>query len=393
MAKRRGNGEGSIRHRKDGRWEGRYTAGNDVDTGKPRSKSVMGKTYEEVQEKLAKAISAANIAANRYPERTTVTEWMTTWFETYSKPIVRPSTADSYHNCMKNHIFPNIGSTSLTGLTSLDIQTMYNKIKSSGRVKKSENMTDFSLSSRVIHCVHALLRQCLEQAVRERRIPYNPVDACKPPPKEKSEMRVIPPEKIGQYLKAADKRGFLPMFFLELSSGLRRGELLALLWSDLDMRNLAISVTKQVSGRKGELVISAPKTPNSTRIVSIPSQAAELLVSEHAKHPDNPYMFPSPKTGKMWYPDSVSRLHKRLLGEAGLNKIRFHDLRHTFATLAIQNGVDIKTLSSMLGHYSAGFTLDTYAHVTDKMQREAAKKVGRFMRQATDIYNVSTVVS
>ena len=393
IAKRRKNGEGSIRHRKDGRWEGRYTAGNDADTGKPLSKSVMGKTYEEVQEKLSKAISDANIALNKYPERMTVTEWMTVWFETYSLPTIRPSTADAYHSCMKNHIFPNIGNMALSRLTSMDIQMMYNKIKSSGRVKKTENMTDLSLSSRVIYCVHALLHQSLQQAVWERRIPYNPVDACKPPPKEKPEMRVIPPEKIGLYLSAADKRGLLPMFFLELCSGLRRGELLALVWSDLDVRSRTISVTKQVAGRKGELVVSAPKTPNSTRTVSIPGQAAELLIAEHAKHPDSPYMFPSPKTGKMYYPDSVSRLHKKILSEAGLKNIRFHDLRHTFATLALQNGVDIKTLSSMLGHYSAGFTLDTYAHVTDKMQREAAKKVGKFMKQATGTYCAGAAVS
>ena len=390
MAKRRKNGEGSIRYRKDGRWEGRYTVGTDIDTGKTLSKSVMGKSFEEVQEKLARAINEAALAANKYTDTMTLTEWMTIWYETYSKPTIRPSTADSYSSCMKNHIFPNIGNIVLTSLTSLDIQMMYNKIKSSGRVRRTGNITDFSLGSRVIHCVHALMHQCLEQAVKERRIPYNPVDACKPPPNQKQEMRVIPPEKIGLYLKAADKRGLLALFFLELSSGLRRGELLALLWSDLDMANLTISVTKQVTGRRGELVVSTPKTPNSTRTISIPREAAELLAAEHAKHPNSPYIFPSPKTGNMYYPDSVSRLHKKLLSDAGLESIRFHDLRHTFATLAIQNGVDIKTLSSMLGHYSAGFTLDTYAHVTDKMQREAAKKVGKFMKQVTDTQIVDT---
>lgn len=382
MTHRRKNGEGSIRQRKDGRWEGRFTAGFSNDTGKPISKSVMGISYEDVSEKLKKAISESNRERGIYPERMTVADWMTVWFETYSKPAVRESTADSYNSQMRNHIFPNIGEISLKNLTSLDIQKMYNEIKVSGRVKRSENTTELGLSGHTVRNIHALLKQCLEQAVRERRIPYNPIDACKLPPKEQAEMKVIPPEKIGEYLKVAETRGVLAMLFLALSSGLRRGELLALLWSDLNVNNSTISVTKQVASRRGNLVVSTPKTPNSIRTIVIPKQAVDLLIAEHSNHPDNPYMFPSPKTGKMYYPDSVGRLHKRILRDAGLETVRFHDLRHTFATLAIQNGVDIKTLSSMLGHYSAGFTLDTYAHVTSKMQREAANKVGKFMKTA-----------
>ena len=383
MGKRRENGEGSIRLRKDGRWEGRYTVGSDTDTGKRISKSIMGKTEEEVQEKLRTAIISADITGGKYADKLTVSEWMTVWFETYSKPAIRPSTADSYYSFMKNHIFPNIGGMPISRLTSLNIQMMYNNMKESGRIRRSESITDLTLSNHTVRGVHMLLRQCLGQAVKERRLPYNPVDGCKPPPKVKSDIKVMPQEKIGVYLKTADQYGVLPMLFLELSSGLRRGELLALLWSDLDMDNLTISVTKQVSARKGELVVSLPKTQNSTRTVAISRQAAQLLANEHEKHPDNPYMFPSPTTGNMYYPDSVGRLHKKILMKAGMEKIRFHDLRHTFATLALQNGVDVKTLSSILGHYSAGFTLDTYAHVTQKMQRDAAKKVGKFMKQAT----------
>ena len=382
MTEKRKNGEGSIRQRKDGRWEGRFSAGHSPETGKIISKSVMGKSYDEVSEKLRKAISDFNRERCIHPERLTLAEWMTIWFETYSRPMIRGSTADSYDSLMRNHIYPSIGKITLGTLASHDIQTMYNSIRESGRVRRYENTTELSLSSHTIRSIHTLLRQCLEHAVRERRIPYNPIDACKLPPREQTEMKVIPPEKVGKYLKVAEERNVLPMFFLALSSGMRRGELLALLWSDLNIANSTISITKQVAGRKGELVVSTPKTPNSIRTIAIPKQAVDLLIAEHALHPDNPYMFPSPKTGRMYYPDSVGRLHKKLLAEAGLDKIRFHDLRHTFATLAIQNGVDIKTLSSMLGHYSAGFTLDTYAHVTDKMQREAANRMGKFMKGA-----------
>jgi len=382
MAQKRKNGEGSIRQRQDGRWEGRFSTGRCSETGKSLSKSVMGHSYDDVSAKLKNAIRDANPARFIYPEQMTLEGWMTIWFETYSRPVIRESTADSYLSHMNNHIIPCIGDISLTALNSMDIQTMYNSIRARGRVRRAGKTACLSLSSGTIRSIHSLLRQCLEQAVRERHIPYNPVDACKLPPREQTEMKVISPENVSKYLKAASERNLLPLFFLALSSGLRRGELLALLWSDLDIRNSTISVTKQVAGRHGALVVSAPKTPNSIRTISIPKQAVDLLISEHSCHPDNPYMFPSPKTGTMYYPDSVGRLHKKILADASLESIRFHDLRHTFATLAIQNGVDIKTLSSMLGHYSAGFTLDTYAHVTTKMQKEAANKMGRFMKQA-----------
>ena len=114
---------------------------------------------------------------------------------------------------------------------------------------------------------------------------------------------------------------------------------------------------------------------------SILSPAVELLMQEHEKHPDNPYMFPSPRNGEMWHPDSVVKLHEKILKDAGLEHIRFHDLRHTFATVALQNGVDVKTVSSMLGHYDAGFTLSTYAHATNRMQEKTAEKLGSFMTQ------------
>lgn len=172
------------------------------------------------------------------------------------------------------------------------------------------------------------------------------------------------------------------MFYLELASGLRRGELLALLWTDLDVEQRTISVNKSVAGRRGELKVSAPKTKHSIRKVAIPKQTVELLLQEHAQHPDNPYMFPSLVTGSMYHPDAAGRIHKKLLKESGIKNVRFHDLRHTFATVALQNGVDIKTLSQMLGHYSSGFTLDTYTHVTTKMQQEAAEKMGTFMEMA-----------
>ncbi len=145
---------------------------------------------------------------------------------------------------------------------------------------------------------------------------------------------------------------------------------------------LSSAVSKQyIKNPNGELTLSRPKTETSVRKVSIPQEAVDLLIAEHGKHPENPYMFPSPVTGEMYYPDSVVNLHKKILKDAGLPHIRFHDLRHTFATLALQNGVDVKTVSSMLGHYDAGFTLRTYTHATRQKQDEAAQTMGSFMAQ------------
>ena len=182
------------------------------------------------------------------------------------------------------------------------------------------------------------------------------------------------------YLDAANVRDVFPMFYLELVSGLRKGELVALLWSDLDAEHKTISISKQyIRNPSGEVMLSRPKTETSVRQISIPQTAVDLLIQEHDKHPGNPYMFPSPVTGEMYHPDSVVKLHEKILKDAGLEHIRFHDLRHTFATLALQNGVDVKTVSSMLGHYDAGFTLRTYTHATRQMQNQAAKTMGNFM--------------
>lgn len=382
MAKRRANGEGSIRKRKDGRWEGRYTVGLD-DKGRPISKSVLARSQKECRDKLKQAMAEAEKIDFTRNRDYTVGEWAVLWFENYAKPAIRETTAAYYKNYIEKHIQPHIGNIKLTKLTTLQLQQFYNKVRQSGRVQRYDGMTDLSLSGKTIRGLHALIRQCLEQAVQERLIPYNPAMGCKLPPKEKKEMQVLPADKIGAYLKAAEEHGVLPMFYLELTTGLRRGELVALLWADLDVKNQSLSISKSAGRINGEVKVTQPKTSNSVRTVYLPKETVDLLVKEHRKHPFNPYMFPSPVTGTMYGPDCVGRLHKTLLKKAGITeKVRFHDLRHTYATMAIRSGVDPKTVSSVLGHYSADFTLDVYTHVTGDMQKMAAEKVGSFMAQA-----------
>ena len=334
MAKKRANGEGNIRKRADGRWEGRYTAGYHPETGKRIIKNVLGKTQAECKAKLKKAIEESQSLDVGRADEYTVAAWLRTWFELYAKPHIRPSTMNYYHRNIEQHIIPAIGDIPLNKLTTRDLQKLYNDLQNNGRLRKVQ------------------------------------------------EMKILHPDHISAYLNAAERRNALPMFYLELVSGLRKGELVALQWSDLDEANCTISVSKQASwDTEHQLILSRPKTGNSIREVSIPQDAVELLKQEHAKHPDNPWMFPSGRTGEMYHPDSVVTLHKRILKDVGLEHIRFHDLRHTFATLALQNGVDVKTVSSMLGHYDAGFTLRTYTHATRQKQDEAAQTMGNFMAQ------------
>lgn len=378
MAKRRANGEGSIRKRKDGRWEGRYTAGRDPITGKPVYKNVLGKTQGEVKEKLKKAIEDSQQLDMSRSKSYTVESWIRLWYEVYTEPRLREKTKEYYLNYIDNHIIPRIGKIPLEKLTTIQIQKFYNDLQKNGRIQRYEHvkLKNKGLSTRVVRGIHTLLNNCLEQAVTERIILINPAQGCKLPKLEKKEMKILPQEKIGPYLAEAEERGLLAAYYLELTTGLRRGELLALLWTDLDAESKTISVTKQVNRIKGKLVVSQPKTQNSVRTLAIPQQAVDLLIEEHKKHPGNPYMFPSPKTGTMFDPDSFRHTHDKILKAIGAEHIRFHDLRHTFATLSLKNGVDVKTLSGALGHYSAGFTLSTYTHATAEMKRDAADTIG-----------------
>lgn len=381
MAKKRANGEGNIRKRKDGRWEGRYTAGYDQD-GKRIIKNVLGRTQAEVKSKLAVAIAESQQLDVSRSGEYTVAEWLRLWFELYAKPNIRPSTAGYYLRAMEEYTIPQIGTIKLNKLTSRKIQKLYKDLLENGRLRKKQRKKRPGLSGSTVRGVHIMLHSALDRAVKERLLIRNPVDNCVVPKVQHQEMKTLQPEDLKAYLNAAERRNALAMFYLELVSGIRKGELVALRWEDLDIPNKTISVSKQATkDEAGNLVVTRPKTENSVRQISIPQEAVDLLVKEHAKHPGNPWLFPSSQTGVMYHPDSVATLHQRILKDAGLEHLRFHDLRHTFATLALQNGVDIKTVSAMLGHYDAGFTLRTYTHTTRQKQDEAAQTIGDLMAQ------------
>ena len=209
MPKKRANGEGSIRKRKDGRWEGRYTAGNDPATGKPIHKSVLAKTQSEAKEKLKQAIAEAEKLDMSRAKSYTLGAWIKLWYEVYAEPRLREKTKDYYLNYIDNHIIPELGNTPLEKLTTIQIQKFYNDLQKSGRIQRYTHikLKDKGLSTRVVRGIHTLLNNCLEQAVAERLLLANPAKGCHLPKLEKREMKILPEDKIGPYLAEAKRCG------------------------------------------------------------------------------------------------------------------------------------------------------------------------------------------
>jgi integrase len=378
MPRKRANGEGNIRKRKDGRWEGRYTAGHDPATGKQVFKSVLGKTQTEVKAKLRKAIDDSKNLDFSKSGKYTVGQWMDVWFENYAKLKVRPSSHQTYQGYINNHIKPNIGDIPIEKLTSLELQKFYKKLLTEGRVPRIESERQpKGLSAKTVRNINQVISSAMDMAVEQKIILTNPTNGCALPKVEHKEMHTIPAEQLNAFLREAKNSGVYELYYLDLATGLRRGELLGLKWSDIDLKTGIIHVKRQVARVNGEIKEVPLKTKNSYRNIAISKDAVEML-SEMKSRNLSEYVFPS-ATGGPISPDSVNNMLHRVLKRAGLPSIRFHDMRHTFATLALQNGVDIKTVSSMLGHFSAGFTLDTYAHVTTGAQREAANTMGNVL--------------
>ena len=380
MAKKRANGEGNIRKRKDGRWEGRYTAGHDPETGKPIYKNVLGRTQAEAKAKLKAAIEETKSLDITKAGKYTVGAWMDEWFENYAKIKVRPSSHQTYRGYIDNHIKPNIGKIPLEKLTSLELQKLYKKMLEKGRVDRIESKhQDKGLSPKTVRNIHQIIASAMKLAKEQRLIVADPTEGCALPKLEHREMKTLPVEQLTSFLREAKDSGVFEMYYVELATGLRRGELLGLKWEDIDFEHGNLRVKRQIARINGEVVEAPLKTKNAYRVIPLGEQALAVLQSQQEKT-HSEYVFPSPNGGPI-SPDSVRNMLRRVLKRAGLPYVRFHDLRHTFATLALQNGVDVKTVSSILGHFSAGFTLDTYAHVTTTAQREAAKKMDGVLGQ------------
>ena len=309
----------------------------------------------------------------------TVGQWMDIWFENYAKIKVRPSSHQTYRGYIDNHIKPNVGKIPLGKLTTLELQKLYKKLLSKGRVDRIEvKGQPKGLSPKTVRNIHQGISSAMDFAKNQKLIAVNPTVGCALPKLEHREMETLPVEQLASFLREAKESGVFEMYYIELATGLRRGELLGLKWEDLDLEQGTLRVQRQVSRINGEVMEAPLKAKNSYRTISLGADAVGILKEQRKKCGSSEYAFPSP-TGEPISPDSVIQMLHRVLKRAGLPKVRFHDLRHTFATVALQNGVDIKTVSGILGHYSAGFTLDTYAHVTTAAQREAAKTMGNIL--------------
>ena len=376
MAKRRKKGEGSVRQRKDGRWEGRVVIGYD-EKGLPRTKNVLAKTKRECQEKLKQLReTVTGSKTEKVRPEMPFGEWLDFWYQNYVKPQIRPTTQANYEAKIYQHIIPELGKIPLNQLAQKDLQQFYARMKTGGRLIRTEQFGK-GLSDSMVRGLHAACRSALEKAVQEELIRTNPAVGCKLPPKRGREMQVLSPEELQRFLIQAQAEGYYELFLLDLCTGLRRGELLALQWDDLDFKTGTLTVNKQVYEVKGQLQVSVPKTRASIRRLVLPPGVVEVLRA-YRETVDSRWMFPSPvKEDMPMTPGAVRRRLQIILERAGCKRIRFHDLRHTFATLSLESGMDVKTLSAMLGHVSAATTLDIYTHVTGDMQSEAAAKIDR----------------
>ena len=381
MAKRRANGEGSIRKRKDGRWEGRFTAGRDPVTGKPIYKNVLGKTQAEVKDKLKVELEKVQRLDYIRAEEITVGDWVEIWLQNYGKVTMHASTYETYQSNLRIHVNPHIGKRKLCKLTSLDLQKFFCYLLERGRIERKESAKQpKGLSVKTVSNIRTMLYSAFEKAIAEKLLQQNPCAGCKLPREQRREMKILHPEQIGRFFEEARNSGKYEFYYTELMTGLRRGELLGLKWSDVNFREQTITVQRQILRVNGEVKEYPLKTKNAYRVLALPDQMAKMLMQMKMQS-NSPYIFPSP-TGGAQDPDSILHMFHRILERAGLEQIRFHDLRHTFATLALQNGVDYKTLSGMLGHYSVAFTLDTYTHITPEMKRDAADKIENVLAEA-----------
>ena len=381
MAKRRKRGEGGVSLRKDGRWEGRAVIGYD-DKGLPVTKNVLAKTKSECTAKLKALQDSIKAPSPEQPKPGILLgDWLNFWYQSYKKPNLRPNTQMSYERRIYQHIIPALGSTQLDKLTTNDIQQFYTNLKQSGRLLRAEIYGE-GLSDQTVRGIHTTLHAALDKAVAEKLIFRNPTDGCRLPPARAREMQVLSPEEIQRLLIQAKEDGCFELLLLELSTGLRRGEICALQWDDLNFRTGELRVVRQIHRIQGELVVSPPKTKAGNRSVLLPVPVLNILKA-YREAINSRWIFPSPlKEDSPRDPAAVRQRLQIILERSGCKKVRFHDLRHAFCTAALEHGMDVKTLSTIIGHVSSSTTLNVYAHITDEMRRKAAAKIDQGIGKA-----------
>ena len=367
MAKRRPSGDGMVRKREDGRWEGRIVVGHKKN-GDPIHRYVLARTQKELIVKLHDCIEMYRDADLTEDSNMTLGEWLDRWINEYMIFTIRESTLDSYKAMIKNQIKPYLGDRPLSAQTTQELQKFYNSVKKKGRVNP-DRLHGTELADRMVRGCHSVCRKGLKKSVKERLIRVNSAIGCKLPPKKSREMQGLTQNEIIRFLHQAKEEGCYELFLLELGTGMRRGEILALKWSDLNFKTGELHIERQVYIIRAEIIISTPKTKASVRTVILPPSLLKAL-GAYKKTVDSEWTFPSPTdNGRPRNPSSVRKRLQLILERAGCKKVRFHDLRHTFVTMALEHGMDVKTLSATIGHVSSATTLNIYSHITDTMQK------------------------
>lgn len=380
MAKKRPSGDGLIRKRKDGRWEGRIVAGHKKD-GRPIYRAVFAEKQSELIPKLhelKEQYAGANLTEDSCM---TLGEWLERWMEEYKRPILRPNTYIGYSKDIANHILPYLGHKKLTQLKTAEIQKHYNRLLETGRLKNNKKRK--GLANATVRGIHMILREALDSAVREGLIPKNPADGTNPPKVSRQEKQVLTKDQIETFMKLIEgDEEWYDFFYTEIMTGMRQGEICGLRWEDFDKEKKTLRVARSVDFVNKELVVGEPKIDDGKRTICLPDSLWRLL-NERRQGACSEWIFPELlKTERPLNPGKAYRQLKKLLKKGGLPDIRFHDLRHTFTSHAANSGIAPKTLSEIVGHTKASFTLDTYAHVTSDMQKNAANIVNNYI---TDI--------
>ena len=371
---KRPDGEGMVRKRKDGRWEGRIIVGH-KNNGKPIYKSVFAKTQKELIPKLHKIIEIYRNVELNENYALTLGEWLDKWLNEYMSLTSRQSTLSGYKSNINNYIKPILGSKMLSTVTTDDIQKMYNKLKKEGRVKPDKNGSK-ALSDSTVRGIHMMLHEALKYAVCEHLIISNPTNNTTIPKSNYAPKQILNDDELDRFMKAIESDElWYDFFYTEITTGLRRGEICALKWCDIDDNTGTLKICRTAT----KTDTGDTKTIAGNREILLPPSTAELLKKRKEKSISE-WIFHNPYCPEKHTDPNTAYAHlKKLLKKAELPSIRFHDLRHTFATHALASGVDAKTLSEILGHTNASFTLDTYTHVTTDMQRIAASIVGNII--------------
>jgi len=393
--KRRGHGEGTIFYRKDKKlWVAQMTVGHDPDTVKIKRVTFYGKTRKEAREKLNKALVDLTEGTFVEPSQITVKQWITTWLQEYMKPHLRPTTWGNYETLVRCHIIPAIGEIPLRKLRPEHLQKLYNDLLKNGRKDGKEG----GLSPRMVRYTHSIIHHALEQAVKNGLVVRNVSKATERPKQPKKEMATLTAEQVDALLEEAKNDRLYPALVLEFHTGLRLGELLALRWEDVDLKAGLVSVKRSLARVKNEepgdkktkIIFQEPKTGKGIRTIPIPADVVSVLRTHKIRQTEERLklgpsynteglVFTSATGGPIW-PESFRRYWKSLLKRANLPDIRFHDARHTFATLMLELGEHPKTVQEILGHSRISQTLDTYSHVRPEMMRGAVERLADLLR-------------